>query len=1075
MRKLLLTYSLLLCCVLSYAQSTALATGLPYECSFEESEDLSAWTLNYGTPTAKDKWMIGGSVHSEGHRSLYVSRDGIRPSYGGRPNVVVSYLRYQFPVMPSTQKYDVSFDWKGIGDSTVSKMYVLFGLESEFFAAGNQKNLGDIVGSPNGRLSNTMKNACQNLGESGEKFVCGSEMWQNVSFSTPVSVSAKNSSKVFMFVFIWENSNSNDSINRSSIAIDNFQINTASIKRPEKVQAYPQCFDSTLLITWESTCGEFDIEYRKTGTATWSKAHGLTDGVPGFTRTGSSECSYVLTRILEGTYDLRIRSVSRDDNAVLRTSYVYLTQILVYCPENHCTNYIDLYGPNVVCTYGFHEKHTGQTPYDDVGVIDYGPDSENSRHTVHKDPTELDPRADSLLHTVPPGSLASVRLGNWITGTGKAQSITYSMTVDTATQGILIMQYAVVLDNSGHGRDEEPYFKIEILDITGGLIDELCGKADFAYSDAVAAGDTKGWHLTRYHGSELAWKDWTTVGLSLMDYNGQTIQVRITSADCGQVAHYGYGYFTLDCANAHLETNNCGNDANITCYAPEGFAYLWYNEKGDTVSTERELTVDASLQTYTCQVSVISEPSCYFEISTLSAPRFPVPEYTYEPVFKECTSKLKFTNTSHVMNKFEGFENHTNEPCTDWYWRFRRLSNGQTTEMSATHPIYICPEEGDSIEVTYTCYIGAENACDSTRVDTIVVPNIIPQNTEFWHTTCPETGVKFGGQWFNSDTTYVGIYPNFAGCDSTSTLHLKVWPEVKDLYRHDSICSDGYVSIDGRQYRTPMTDSLIMLKTEHGCDSAIYLTLTVNQRLDAQVDSLTYVCADDEQMFLTFDLIAGVFDSLEITFSTPELRDTVIYDSSVSSIAIPYSENILPGRYTATFRFHQFCCGIYTEERSFNIRYRASIVEQKWNDVLTLLSPKYNGGYEFLSFQWYKNDQPLMGETHSYLYQNLDTEATYYVEVMRADSVIEKSCPIQPVYHEQQTEYPTVVTAGQHVPMYMPESATIWYYSVSGQFYSSFTLPQGYTTLTVPNQTGVFILKAVNQQGETQAQIMIVE
>lgn len=1072
----ILTYIFLLFSVLAWAQGTSLASGLPYECSFEESENLSAWTLNQGSaPTAKDRWVIGGAVHSEGHRALYISRDGINPNYGGRPNIVVSCLRYQFPVMGTTQKYDVSFDWKGMGDSTVSKMYVLFGLETEFYAAGNAKNLSDIVSSPNGRLSNAVKNQCQNLGSSGEKFVCGSETWQNVSFTSPVSVSAKNSNKVFMFVLIWENSNTNDSINRTSIAVDNFQINTSSIKKPENVQAYPQCFDSTLLITWESTCGEFDIEYRKTGTSSWSKAHGLVDGTPGFTRNGASECSYVLTRILEGTYDIRMRAVSRDESTVLRTSYVYLTQILVYCPENHCINYIDLYGPNVVCTYGMHEKHTGQTPYDEIGVIDYGPDSENSRHTVHKDPTELDPRADSLLHTVPPGALASVRLGNW-NASGKAQSITYTMTVDTATQGILIMQYAVVLDNSGHGRDEEPYFRIEILDQAGVLIDELCGQADFAYSDAVAHQDLDSWHLTRYKGSELAWKDWTTVGLSLMDHHNQTIQVRITSADCGQTIHYGYGYFTLDCANAHIETNNCGNDASIACYAPEGFAYEWYDEKRDSVlSREREFTVDASMHTYTCRVSFVDEPGCYFEISTLSAPRFPVPEYTYEPVYKECSSKLKFNNTSHVMNKFDGFENHTTEPCTDWYWRFRRLSNGHTTESSATHPIYICPDEGDSIEITYTCYIGAENACDSTRVDTVVVPSIIPQNTEFWHTTCHETGIKFAGQWFDTDTTYVAVYPNFAGCDSVSTLHLTVWPIVEDTHLHDSICSDGFVIVDGRQYKTPMVDSLIMLKTEHGCDSAIYLTLTVNQRLEAEIDSLSYVCADDEQMFITFDLIAGVFDSLEILFSTPELHDTVIYDSSVSSIAIPYSDKILPGRYTATLRFHQFCCGIYTEERPFNIRYRASIVEQKWNDVLTLLSPSYNGGYEFLSFQWYKNDQPLMGETHSYLYQDLDMDAIYYVEVMRADSVIEKSCPIQPVHHEQQTDYPTVVTAGQHVPMYMAQPATIWYYTVSGQFYSSFTLPQGYTTLMVPGQTGVYILKSVNSEGETKAQVMLVE
>ena len=271
-----------------------------------------------------------------------------------------------------------------------------------------------------------------------------------------------------------------------------------------------------------------------------------------------------------------------------------------------------------------------------------------------------------------------------------------------------------------------------------------------------------------------------------------------------------------------------------------------------------------------------------------------------------------------------------------------------------------------------------------------------------------------------------------------------------------------------------MVDSLIMLKTPNGCDSAVYLTLTVNQLLNVTIDSLPYACADEEQMFILFDITEGIYDSLVIKFNTPLLRDTVIYDQ-VSTVAIPYDANILPGHYSATMRFYQFCCGTYTRTRGFDIRYRSSIVEQKWNDVLTLLSPKYNGGYEFTAYQWYKNDMPLEGETHSYLYQPLDFEAEYYVEVVRKDGVMMKTCPIQPIYHEQQSEYPTVVKAAQRVPVYMEHSATIWYYTVSGQLYSSFTLPQGYADLPTPEQPGIFVLKAVNAQGETKAQVMIVQ
>ncbi|MBR2285701.1 MAG: hypothetical protein IJ900_04135, partial [Paludibacteraceae bacterium] len=214
MKRFLFLHIALLFSVLSWAQTTPMTT-FPYECSFEEGEDLSAWTFNYGNRTTKDLWMVGTAVHSEGKRSLYVSSDGKNPNFGGSPNVVVSYLLYKFPTATNTQKYDVSFDWKGMGDSTTSKLYVMVAREQDIQAAGNY-SIDALINAPGGRLSNAQIGACQALGESGEKFVCGSESWQNVSLTNVVSVNAANSSKNFAFIFIWVNSNQQDSLGLTS-------------------------------------------------------------------------------------------------------------------------------------------------------------------------------------------------------------------------------------------------------------------------------------------------------------------------------------------------------------------------------------------------------------------------------------------------------------------------------------------------------------------------------------------------------------------------------------------------------------------------------------------------------------------------------------------------------------------------------------------------------------------------------------------------------------------------------------------------------------------------------------------
>jgi hypothetical protein len=1044
----------------------AQAQGIPYACGFEDDEDLSNWVMIHRySAHAQDQWVVGSAVRCEGKKSMYISADGTNAVYGSQPNIAVSYLTFKFPDSNTQQNYDISFDWKCSGDSLNSKLYVMVCPEQLLYdeSVNNYYDLNKIASSVSGILNRNVAAACEPLGLSRAPFLFSSKEWQNVSLSNELRVSPSRSRIPFAIVFIWVNNNTNQELQQTGICIDNVQIGSATIKKPQNVVVEPICEDSSMLVSWESGASEFEVQYRTVGSSTWRRADGLTDGVEGFTRTNGTQCSYILQRIKEGSYDVRVQAKA----AGIVSNWTYENLILVYCPENHCLNYLSFDSPDVVCTYGMTYNGGKGTPFDNVGWIDFGPDSKESRHTLHVDPTEVDPRTDSSLHTVPQGALASVRLGNWDTGY-EAEGITYSFVVDGQNQGILIIKYAVVL-NKPNTSCGDPGFKMVVLDENGDMIDESCGKADFTYTSAAAAG----WNETK--DGNIVWKDWTTVGVNLQPYDGQKVSVQLTTEDCGGGGHFGYAYFTLDCANAKLETENCGNDAKIECFAPEGFGYKWFNEAGEVVSTERTLSVDPSMQTYTCRVSFIEDTTCYFEVSTISAPRFPVPQYTWEPIYEECLSKLKFKNTSHVMTKYTGSENHTQEPTTDCHWYFTRLSDGVTTESYNWAPVYTCPMAGDTIIVNYTTYIGVDNACDSSRVDTIVVPNIIPQHTEFHMVTCPEEPVQFGNEWFNTDTTVVHLFPNFAGCDSTSTLHLKVHPTIADTYRHDSICSDSSILINGVRYREPMDNQLIMLQSVNGCDSALYMTLTVNKLIKTEMVEDQYTCADDEELFIYFNIIEGIYDSIAIDFSTPLLRDTVIYEPNLSTIAIPMPADVLPGYYTATLSFYQFCCGVHTEQYAITIRYRSSIVEQKWNDVLTLLSPNHNGGFTFTAFQWYKDGVAMPGETHSYLYQPLDMNATYYVELTRTDGVIVTTCPIQPTLHIDKTEFPTLVQSGQQIPIRTPQPVTAWLYTITGQLYSTHALPQGQVAMPAPTQPGVYVLKVVDNNGETIAKQIIVE
>ena len=96
------------------------------------------------------------------------------------------------------------------------------------------------------------------------------------------------------------------------------------------------------------------------------------------------------------------------------------------------------------------------------GVVDYGYQAIQSRHRIHWNPLERDPHTDGKLKTVPDGEIASVRLGNWDVQR-EAESVEYDYLVDTATSAILILNYAVVLQDPDHEFADQPKFILEIV------------------------------------------------------------------------------------------------------------------------------------------------------------------------------------------------------------------------------------------------------------------------------------------------------------------------------------------------------------------------------------------------------------------------------------------------------------------------------------------------------------------------------------------------------------------------------------------------------------------------------------
>ncbi|MBQ8101204.1 MAG: fibronectin type III domain-containing protein [Paludibacteraceae bacterium] len=1028
---------------------------VPFACGFEAGENLSDWHLNEGTPAAPDRWVIGNGVRNDGRQSLYISSDGGQNAcYSGEANIVCAYRTIRFPQTGKREEYEITFDWKCEGNAQKSAMYVYIGAAS---------TLASIpVSSTSGTLDPNFIKGCKVVSTQTDQALSGQNTWVNASLKVPFAISASAAQYDFILAFIWVSGKTaaEEVTGRLSACVDNVQIASNRAKKPASVTVAPSCEDSALVVTWESVLTQFMLEYKNVNASYWRSISGISSK--------GTVHTFTVPQLREGAYSVRVRGIlPHDDTPADTSAYQVANNVVLYCPENHCINFLDLDNPDTECTYG-----TYSNPFAHQGKVDFGPDEIESRHTVNWEQGITDPRTDNKLLTIPPGAMASVRLGNWKTG-GEGEAISYTFVADTVDQAILLLNYAVVLEDPNHNKEEQPFFSLEILDQKGNLISPDCGAASFY----AGYGDGE-WHdiLNERRERIRTWKDWTSIGLHIHSrYHGQTLQVRLQTRDCTLGGHYGYAYFTIDCVSARLHTDNCGNDSHIEVEAPEGFVYHWTDDIGRDWGSERDIVVDADKHTYYCEACYREQSGCCFTLSTDMAPRFPVADFTWRWTPEKCKNNITLVNRSHIMTRYNGVENHTSEACESYEWYF---SNGVTTSVPS--PVITCRPEGDTVVATLRAML-SEGACDTVTTATIIVPSILTPDQTVREDRCEGEAVFFDGDWRSEQAIYTQTFKNRFGCDSVIHLNLVIHPVSPDTWLTDTACSTDTYVFGGLQRTESNPDYQYWAKNMWGCDSVVHLNLTVVEHLELNVENLPVLCADDERLQIDYQVFKGKFDSLEVRFSADALaagfRNRVIYDNDVLSVTYEYGADILPGLYSVELEFFQSGCTNQLFTLPFEIRYPASVIEQKWNDVLYVLNSRYNGGYTFTSYQWFRNGQPIDGEVNSYLYlpkTELGTEDLYTVLLTRQDGKQVLSCPFVPTVHTDLYEFPTLLRTGQQVPVRMPRKAVLKFYTLTGGCYSVQAVGEGEQNVSVPRQEGYYLLHTMFDDTDTVVRKVLV-
>ncbi len=1013
---------------ITYCQNDSIFT---YQCDFEDEVERKKWNENLNAgPRGQEcanKWYLGKPGANGGDHGLFVSKDGTSNDYVAGGLTVVSYR-----VLDSLKagEYEFSFDWRAGGwqdsISDIDGLYVFWLPATENIVSINNSTIPKWFDE-----SKALK-----FGRKSPKL---SQSDWNTVVDTIISDGTAHK-----LVFVWRNGMTGTY--PPAACVDNILIMPVGYcHKPYDLKLEANDFDATF--SWSGDSESYDVRCYNSRTGKWKEYQGVRDTFVVVEGVEEGMCTYYVRAHCEG----------------INGTWVSLSKFIYYS-GSRCIDFLGLSTEN--CFIGLNPNITDGSAQGlgfNQSLVDNGYQSIDSRHTVHYDLNETDPRTDGGLRTVPDGEVASVRLGNWNTG-GEAERVEYKYVVDASTSAVLTLKYAVVLQDPEHNEIWQPKFELEVLKNGAPISSKGCGEAKFTAGKNTSEKD--GWH--RMTGGW--WKDWTTVSINLREHDGEEVLVRLTTYDCAELGHYGYAYFTLNCSDGELKSSACGDVEYDTLTGPEGFKYRWYkkSDENNTLSTDRTYSISTKdTATYCLDVIQPTRTECYYTLETSGLQRYPVVDGEYRAYVEECMNKVAFTNKSYVSKK-DALGNVVNsgEDC-DVLWDF-----GDNSTSSNFNPVHVYPATGGKFIATLKASIGG-GKCEEIKTFEFNLPNVTDMRDTIRTTICPGQSYKLGEIICDSTGVYADTIPTKYGCDSITVLYLNV---LTDTTIYDTICSTDVLYVD----------DVLVTKTGRyseksilGCDSIIW-DIIVNESLVLGVDSVVSVCASDDKLIIPFVEESGKLLQFDIEFKDDEMAgvSAVGLSPENGAMVIPMVAGVKPNRYKATLSFGELACGGDNVDVMVDVYYPDSIIAQRWNDVLAVRNDGVNGynGYKFVAYQWYKNNEPIDGATSSILYEELDTNAVYSVMLTGDDGVKEMVCAITPVSFKQEEDIVVVFTTGDissHVNVKVAESAQVRVWSSVGVLIGEYFVDEGEHLINIGDNSGLYIFEFVFEDGQHKIERII--
>ena len=1074
-----------------FALWTLLLIALPtqavrhYNCDFESEAARNRWVMN---PTAnatiasslKNKWYIGepGNNDKNGHYGLYISNNGgVDAQYESTGCWNFAYDTISLEQLASGDDYTVYFDWCAMGNvaSDFDGLYLLWIPMTK--PNGDSIKVRSIAFSSSSIPSQYEDYVVQLQPRSNIDYLGGTATWRQCAATIPGD---DCDGTPHYLAFVWTNGSLLPQ--QPAAMVDNINItDNKPCDAPTNLEVTPN--GTTVSLTWNGTATEYEVSAYSYDADTWAGPKLVTGNATSF------------TGLPIGQTDFIVRAKCDMDFYSLKT----IVSKLIYYPDQMCVDYLNL--NNAVC-YINNSSPSDASNFEDFKVVrpvDHGPSSIDSRHVVHFDRTELDPNTGNMAKTVPQGELASVRLGNWNSG-NEAERIEFSFEVDTIKYPVLLLKYMPILEAPGHGVQEDPRFK---LDIIVGNTAIPCGHADFTCLDVWTGSSLKpgaaaqGWHVytptNTSYAEPIVWKDWTTVGVNLKQYagQGQTITARLTTHDCTRSGHFGYAYFTLGCSDGKFKDMKCGQ-INPTFIAPDGFNYRWikaedeqYRHQDGSIDEKyvkwRTQTVEAGFHDdtlYVVDCMFVQDSTCYFSLYASTLATNPISVIKQPQILRHCTEgvyKVKLDGSDSWVQEIDHVTHDTlknkNYHIETYEWNVEGLPHGWSDEPT---PTFDLPAEGGVFPYSLRTTCGT---CESVVYDTLRLEPLGPTHETQTFTLCDDVR-KTGFVWAErTDTLYktyglvdsVVLMNEITTCDSVIRLELV---EPYRIYVDTMVLTDSLpFHFHGREYTKTMIDTIPFPTT---CDSTWVLNFEVYEPIGITPTTFYSLCEGADSLTLEYDVYRGRSQSAWYSFidAVKHPLSSVEEKKGHYSFNVPIDPNMEPDMYSGVLYFEDAKPEFnVTVPFSLAIHYSSALIAQRWNDVLAIRNDAavkdtlgHRGyDYDFSAVQWYLDGQPIEGATQFNYYTGVGQHLLYgheYTALLtrKRDGAQVFTCACLPEEVPGNMDVPqlrTLVNAAAQMPV--SGRGTAYWYDTLGRLHHSDSYDNSY--ITAPAITGYYLVE----------------